>query len=382
MKILFFSDCFGAPTTTFIYNDVVGLAKKHNVKYVCTIRENAERFPFQNAEAVPYKINKILGKIRRYLEIRDIYLSYKNNDFARKIKKIIEEFRPDIIHCHFAYESLKLLDNYQEDKIPIVISLHGYDAYTMFKNACYRKRMQPIFERKNINVLFISEFMRNKFEGAGTKFNNSHILYCGINTDYFKRENYTLPGSNFNFLQVSDFGEKKGHFYTLQAFKKLLESKPRFVCKLAFAGEGETFEGIKVLARQLGLEKNVEFTGWLTTGEVKALMDNAHAFLHHSVTAGNGDQEGIPVVIMEAMAMELPVISTWHSGIPELVEDGLNGYLIEERDIEGYARRMNDILTWGYLRVNRQKIIEKFELSKHLQQLEEFYTSAAQNLAF
>lgn len=374
MKILFFSDSFAPPTATFIYNDVIGLAKKHDVKYLCTIRENAERFPFQNVEVVPYKINKILGKFRQYLERYDIRISYKNSDFAIKIKKIIEEFKPDLIHCHFAYEALKISDNYKSDKIPIVISMHGYDASALLRKVCYKKRIRTIFKRKNINVIFSSEFMKKRLEHEGVRFNNLDILYYGVNTDYFKRKKYIPVNDKFIFLQISSFAEKKGHFYTLYAFKKFLEEyKPNLNFKLIFSGGDDNFRNIKALVNQLGLENNVEFPGWVTTEQVKALMDNAHAFVHHSITARDGDQEGIPNAIIEAMAMELPVISTWHAGIPELVEDGVNGYLVQERDIESYARRMRDILSWGYLKVNRQKIIEKFEINKHLEQLEEYY---------
>ena len=76
---------------------------------------------------------------------------------------------------------------------------------------------------------------------------------------------------------------------------------------------------------------------------------------------------------MEAMAMELPVISTYHSGIPELVEDGVNGYLVPERDIDQYAEKLQQILQWDYASKNREKVIELFEKEKHCQLLQQFY---------
>lgn len=71
--------------------------------------------------------------------------------------------------------------------------------------------------------------------------------------------------------------------------------------------------------------------------------------------------------------MELPVISIWHAGMLELVKDGVNGYLVRERDMESYARRMNDVLGWSYVKENRQKVRDEFEINVHTQQLEEYY---------
>jgi len=102
-------------------------------------------------------------------------------------------------------------------------------------------------------------------------------------------------------------------------------------------------------------------------------MDEAHAFLHHSVTAANGDTEGMPNAIMEAMAMELPVISTYHSGIPELVEDGVNGYLVQEKDVEAYAYRLSAIMTWPLQPANREKIMDICEIGGHARQLTRIY---------
>ena len=71
--------------------------------------------------------------------------------------------------------------------------------------------------------------------------------------------------------------------------------------------------------------------------------------------------------------MELPVLSSYHSGIPELVTDGVNGYLVEERDIDTYASRMSDIVSWGKMKINREVIANEFEIGIHIAKLEAFY---------
>ena len=93
----------------------------------------------------------------------------------------------------------------------------------------------------------------------------------------------------------------------------------------------------------------------------------------------NGDEEGIPNAIMEAMAMKLPILSTFHAGIPELVEHGVNGLLCEEKDIDSLATQMLEIQSWGKLDKNRQKIIDEFNYESHNKKLLEFYNQVIMN---
>ncbi len=109
---------------------------------------------------------------------------------------------------------------------------------------------------------------------------------------------------------------------------------------------------------------------------VKELMKQADIFVHHSITASNGDQEGIPNVIMEAMATGLPIISTYHAGIPELITDEFNGYLVEEKDSEEYAKKIRKLLTEdiSFIPLNARKTIEeKFNLKKQQIKLNSIY---------
>jgi colanic acid/amylovoran biosynthesis glycosyltransferase len=182
-----------------------------------------------------------------------------------------------------------------------------------------------------------------------------------------------MPGS-FTFLQVSSFQTRKGQHITLNAFKLLLATKPAVECRLVLAGNGPEFEAVRSLARSLRIEEHVDFTGWVSPAQARALMDEADCFVHHSLTV-DGWTEGIPNAIIEAMAMELPVISTRHAGIPELVRDGVDGFLVEEDDVQAYAQRMTEVLSWGYLSESRRRVEELFEFERHMDQLREFYAN-------
>ena len=195
----------------------------------------------------------------------------------------------------------------------------------------------------------------------------------GTDISLFRREAHSTDRNPLIFFQLSRFTVKKGHPYTLKAFAIYTKNHPEINARLVLAGDGPLMKEIQDLVIQLGIESMVEFKGAVTQAEAKELMEQAHVFVHHSVVAENNDMEGIPNAIMEAMAMELPIVSTYHSGIPELVQDGINGFLVEEKDVENYARKLAKISSWSYLPENRKRIEEKFEKKTHGTQLIGYY---------
>lgn len=372
MKILMFSSGFGGRTTTFIYNEVEYLSKKHDLLYICNNSINDNQYSYDYVKVIPYNWNSFLKKIQWKLWQYDIYLSFKDKTFATELNKEIENFKPDIIHCHFGYEGLKILDNIKDKTIPIILHFHGFCASQMMEKKSYIKKMRYYLDKKNVFPVFVTEHFKKRFQENKINISSSILLYCGIDIEKFKRNHYTKKDKKI-FLQVSSLAEKKGQEYTINAFSKFIKNEENKNIELIITGDGAKKEQLIKLANELNVADYVNFVGNVSHQEAKRMMENADVFVHHSITAENGDQEGIPNAIMEAMAMELPVISTYHSGIPELVEDGVNGYLVNEKDIDTYAQRMHDILNWNYKPENRQRVIDKFEYIKHNEHLESFY---------
>lgn len=371
MRILVFSDIFCEDTTTFIYNEVIGLTKKnHEVLYLCGERRNEEKFPFENVVVIPYLINHLLKKTRWYLEIYDKKLSFKNKVYSHQITKEIEAFAPDIIHCHFGYQALKLLDNFNYGKIPVAVTFHGYDATFKFKRKSYVNSLKKHINDWNVYVFLACAFFKENFIKNQISLDNGAVLYCGIDMEFFKRTQYNSHNKPFTFLQIASFHNKKGHHYTVMAFKKLIHDHPEFDCRLVFGGEGPHLNEIKKLVKLHKLDNKIIFKGLVSPVEVRQLLDEADCFVHHSITSDVGDSEACTNSIMEAMAMELPVISTLHGGIPEMVIDGLHGFLVKEKDIAAYAKKMWEIKNWGYKIENRNYIASKFEIGIHIQNLE------------
>jgi len=376
MKILMYAQSIGTVTETFIHQDAVYLSQKHELLYLCdTIADSGNYTLYNNVKVIE---SDRMNIIKRALLKFDIQMNYYDKRFSQILKQIIDEFQPDIIHCQFGIQALKLIDNLKNSQIPLVIQFRGHDASDLLNRKSYVRRLKEVLNRKNYYSIFVAESLRENLRKHGINVQNSMILHSGIDLSKFVIEK-DKTHDTFTFLQVSSLEERKGIEYTLKAFAKFLSQQQSKNFKLILTGDGKRKPLLVNLVKQLHIEKYVEFVGYVSPLEAKELMQDADVFVHHSITTDNGNQEGIPNALMEAMAMELPVISTYHSGIPELVTDGINGYLVKERDVDTYALRMADILNWGKMKINREVIAEEFEIGKHIEKLEAFYFKMLKN---
>ena len=177
---------------------------------------------------------------------------------------------------------------------------------------------------------------------------------------------------------VGRFTEKKGHRYALQAFKRVIDSGSR--AHLTFVGSGEEEPWCRNYVAQHGLGEHVVFAGVLSQEETAREVAHSDIALVPSVVARDHDREGSPTVAKEASACGVPVIATWHAGLPEIVEDGETGFLLQERDISGLADRMRKLIDNADLRdrfgrAARRKMESAFDLEQKVRELEELYDS-------
>ncbi|MCF8237232.1 MAG: glycosyltransferase [Saprospiraceae bacterium] len=376
MRILVFIREFAAPTLTFVYNEIKAIADQHEVLVMTTERSNEDRFPFSNVQLVPLHDNRFIAKQIRRFQDENWLWAFRSGRIRRTIAQTIQAFKPDLIHVHFGGQGWIFLSNWPENSIPVILSFHGYDASMKLRSARYRRQCRVVLDRKDVTPIFVSNNMSARMEGAIGPIPKHQILYYGTDLAFFKRASHESPQPNpITFLQVSSFTAKKGHIYTIQAFARYVASLPETrEVRLILAGDGPTLIDSQRLAQQLGLDHIIEFPGLVTPSKSRELMDSANVFVHHSVTPlDSGDQEGIPNAIMEAMAMELPIVSTLHSGIPELVEDGINGFLVKERDIDAYVQALQTISDWPLQKQNREKVEQLFSRDGHLDHLNDIY---------
>lgn len=371
MRILFFAESFG--NTTFIKSQVEGLTEWHDVLFVSNYLHGETTV---NVQVIPFQYPVWYNRIRLRLENHDLRLNLRHRTFGRRWREIVRTFDPEIIHLQFGYEALKVLDNDFDPSRKYVIHFRGYDASRKLQLRTYVRKISKYLSEANVFPVFVTEFLKSNLEKAGINVRKDHlILHSATDLEFFKRKSqYPQNSSPFIFLQVSSFREKKGHIPTLRAFKLFMDRYPKLTTELWFTGtHNDEFLKIKQEVQRLGIERFVNFQGQKTPVEIREMLEKCHAVLLHSITAKDGDTEGIPNALMEAMAMELPVISTFHAGIPELVEHGVNGILVGENDLEAYVEAMYEILRWGRVPVNREKVNSYFSKDQHFKLINHFY---------
>lgn len=381
MKILAYTESYASETVTFITNELKCVQETHELMLVYSTRKNPNRYILNNMICVPFKFNKVINKVRWWLEQSELYYSSYNFLFNKNINRIIEEFKPDIIHCHFGTDFLKVISNLNKEnrQIPILISFYGFDVTERINNKAVLKKYNEYLSLANVYSIAVSNSLVENINTYIKPRNIASVLNSGIDTDFFKRKSYKLNKDEFVFLQVSSFNYKKGHKYTLEAFKKFIAQNNEYKYKFVIVGFGPLEESIRNQIKELELDDYVSLRGPITPAEMVDLASKVNCFVHMSITAENGDQEGLPNVLLEAMSLELPILSTVHAGIPEIVENEVNGILCEEKNIDDYIDGFNKIINWKISPDNRQKIVNEFSLIKHMDSLNEIYTQIKNN---
>jgi len=225
-------------------------------------------------------------------------------------------------------------------RVPLVANFLGYDLSRLLKE---RKPdfYARLFARGEL-MLPLSNFFRERLLSIGCPPEKIRVQRLGVDTTRFAfRARGRAAGAPTRFVSVARMVEKKGLETGLQAFALLEKDVPDVTWHIV--GDGPLRPRLEEMRRTLALEERVVLHGAMPREAVREVLDESHILLAPSVTAANGDQEGTPVAIMEGMAAGLPVISTRHSGIPELVQDGVTGLLVPERDPEALAQALRQL---------------------------------------
>ena len=374
MRILYVSD-HGPYSNTFIRQDVEIISKDLETLYMCFEMEK----PYVNkkikTKLVKYPSSSFKSKLKWHLENKNYIFNWSDKKFSQKLRIQINDFNPDIIHCQFSYEAAKLLQNFKTTA-PVILNFRGYGASAKLQNRHYVSWLKSIAKKKNIYPVYVCEYLKKSLIDKKINFiNNGMVLYTGINQDLFKRINPIVINNTKKFIQVGAFGDKKGHEVTIKAFAMFIKLNEFKNSHLVFIGEGPNLNNCKLLVKELNIANNVFFKGHLTQIEIIKELEKSDIFVHHSLTAENGDQEGIPNAILEAMSLELPILSTYHSGIPEAIIHKENGLLCKEKDIKTLAKQMAEIYNWGLVPNNRKTIEKKFSIELHIKKLKSFYNN-------
>lgn len=231
-------------------------------------------------------------------------------------------------------------------------------------------------------IVAISEFSRDyllRLAPAGEWRHKTHIVHCGISPAQFSPPDPRPANAVPLVFFVSQLQERKGAPVLVEACRILSERGVAFRCVLA--GDGPDMPLVEQMVEKYGLSGTVELPGAIFTEQVRGYLSQADAFALPCIVAQNGDMDGIPVALMEAMACELAVVSTRVSGIPELIEDGVSGLLVNEKDAVSLADALQRLIEDQDLRRRlgknaRQKVLREFDVdasAARLAALFEFY---------
>ncbi len=309
----------------------------------------------------------ILNKIRRRLHKK---LSPDSLSFhEKKLIRYFKEQQINVVLAEFGMTGAAMVKVCKALDLPLIVFFHGLDAYLHEILATQKEAYERLF-RDATHIFAVSQHMYNQLISLGCPANKLSINTYGPAEFYFDvNSNYTQK----NFLAIGRFVDKKAPQNTLQAFAAALQKHPD--AKLRMVGDGPLRAKCDQLVKDLNIAGNVEFKGILSPQEILPLYADTIAFVQHSLTAPNGDREGTPVAVLEASAGGLPVVSTKHAGIPDVVIDGETGYLFEEGDVTAMTVAMIKILDDLALAkklglAGRKRIQEHFTLEKHITNIE------------
>ncbi len=318
--------------------------------------ENQGKIIQPNKQIVLKGISKITSKN---------YAKVLENEVAKQIKNL----NVNVALVEYGTHAMKLLPVFKKAKIPFVVHFHGYDASryevlemfdnykALFKSAAY--------------VISVSNLMKNKLLGLGCPKEKLIYNVYGANPIFKEREpKFTKKQA----VSIGRFVDKKAPYYTILAFQKVVKKHPD--AKLLMAGQGSLWPTCKNLIKYLKLENNVELLGIVSPDLLAQILQESYCFVQHSITAESGDQEGTPLAVLESALSGLPVVSTYHAGIPDVIEHEKTGLLSQEHDVNQMAKNLirifDDIEFTKQLGQNaRKEHIKKFSLERHIKSLED-----------
>ncbi|WP_152983828.1 glycosyltransferase [Peribacillus muralis] len=309
---------------------------------------------------------------------------YYNMNDIKDLGSFFKEQNVVAIHAHQGKHSLDILPTAIELDFPLIVHFRGRDSSTQ----TYKRFRKNVLRYQNLvkhgaGCFAVCHFLAEELKKLGFKEDKIHVLYGGLDLDLYPYYERSLPKEGeVRILSVARLVEKKGFLTLLKAFQRIHQENPR--ATLHIIGTGEVEEKIRVFINENRLNDHVFLRGPMNSNQISKELRDCHLFCLASETGEDGDVEGIPNVLKEAMASGVPVISTFHGGIPELIEHKKTGYLVPEKDDLKLAQGIKYFLShprvWKrYTRSARQVIEENFDLNKQITEQQRLYRLIEKN---
>ncbi len=286
--------------------------------------------------------------------------------------------RPKVIVAEYGVSAAHIIDNCIAHNVPVIVNFYGYDAFSRTIMNRYADAYARVFNHASY-VCAQSNSIRLKLIELGCP-QSKIVVNAAPPEDVFF--NYDAPSDTQTIISIGRFVDKKAPYAVLLSFQLALKKFPK--ARLIMVGDGPLLFTAKNLAIILGINERVEFTGKVDAVQQRGFMMRASIFIQHSMEGPDGDCEGLPVAIMEASAMSMPIVSTYHSGIPEAVEHGVTGLLSPEMDINTMADNIVTLLANPEMAIEmgkkgRSKMKSEFSMENHIGCLRKMIGEASKN---
>ncbi len=364
---------FLKPEMLHIYRQITALERV--APFIITQkRENADRFPLERIDIAP---KPSLHFLRRFWfrQVRDTPWQISPGE-TRALMEVLDNRAARLLHIYFGHIAVHLLPLIRAWPKRSIVSFHGADVLVDMHKPLYRDATRQMLGAVKL-VLVRSESLRRAVVDLGCDPSKIEIARTGIPLDQFPfRERAVPQNGEWHLVQACRLIEKKGLATTLHAFTRFQAKYPE--ARLTIAGEGPMLQELRELTQKLRIDNRVALPGFVSQEELREIFYASHIFLHPSETGIDGNQEGIPNSMLEAMASGLPVFATNHGGIPEAIENGVSGILVGERDFEALSGALleaaQDRRSLARLARNGAETVrEKFDLRAQVRRLEEIY---------
>lgn len=314
-------------------------------------------------------------------------VSYKLWGLAPDFVQHLRKLNPVLIHAHFGPDGVMALPLARDLGIPLAVTFHGYDATmqdeyakaSFWSHRVYLRHRQELKQKARLFVA-VSDYIKKNLLEQGFPPDKVVVHHIGVDTKTFQPDP-SVPREPI-VLFVGRLLEKKGCEYLIRAMAKVQAVMPDV--ELIIIGDGLLkLDLVKLAAASLG---RYRFLGSQPRQVVQSWMNRALVLGAPSVTAATGESEGMPIVILEAQAMGLPVVSSIHSGIPDVVVHKETGFLASERDwntLAGYILRLlEDKTLWQqFSQKGQERVRTVFNLSSQTKALENLYDAVLQGNA-
>ncbi|TMM31353.1 colanic acid biosynthesis glycosyltransferase WcaL [Polaribacter aestuariivivens] len=283
--------------------------------------------------------NRLASNIYKlFFRIKKIFKFTQLTILEQSLKHSFKKHKIDIVVAEYGTTAAAVYNVCFNTKIPLLPIFHGFDASINHILETHKNKYEKIFNYSKY-IVVVSNKIAETLITIGCLKNKIIITPCAPQNKFFDiKPNFKKN----NFLAVGRFVDKKAPYYTILSFVKVLRKYPN--AKLQLIGDGPLKNVCENLINYYKVSNNIKIIGAVKSKDIDSYFENSYSFLQHSVVANNGDSEGTPVSVLEASAAGLPVVSTKHGGISDVILNNKTGFLVDEHNVELMAEKICNLI--------------------------------------